>query len=199
VNEPGAAQISETANRLRISVARLARVLRRQNVDSLGATLDAALASLDREGPLSLGELAVIEQIAPPSVTRIATNYLVLDSGAPALAIDGQGRDLRPLSEAAEAALHEPIDRIHHRRLSLRPQLGDLVRSLARDDLFTCGRCARCRLRSRCGLRGRRRLRRRDCLLRRSRDRGSKQQSRDERAGEYGHAVDMTTTAVVTQ
>ena len=57
--------ISETAGRLRISVARLARLLRRQNVDSLGATLDAALASLDREGPLTLGGW-------PPSSTRPA-------------------------------------------------------------------------------------------------------------------------------
>ena len=55
--------ISETAGRLRISVARLARRLRRQNVDSLGATLDAALASLDREGPLTLGELAAIDAV----------------------------------------------------------------------------------------------------------------------------------------
>ena len=66
------ADVSDTAGRLRISIARLARLLRRQNVDSLGATLDAALATIDREGPLTLGELAAIEQIAPPSVTRIA-------------------------------------------------------------------------------------------------------------------------------
>ena len=63
--------VSETAGRLRIAVARLARKLRQQNVGSLGPTSDAALASIEREGPLTLGELAAIEQIAPPSVTRL--------------------------------------------------------------------------------------------------------------------------------
>jgi DNA-binding MarR family transcriptional regulator len=84
------ADISETAGRLRISIARLARVLRRQNVDSLGATLDAALATIDREGPLTLGELAAIEQIAPPSVTRIAAK--LEDAGYVVRRFDGRDR-----------------------------------------------------------------------------------------------------------
>ncbi|HLY65414.1 MAG TPA: hypothetical protein VKU60_07765, partial [Chloroflexota bacterium] len=38
-------------------------------------------------------------------VTRLATNYVAFDGGRPALAIEGQGRDLRPLGEGAEEAL----------------------------------------------------------------------------------------------
>jgi len=38
-------------------------------------------------------------------VTRIGTNYLALIDGQPALAADGQGRDLRPLSEHAAESL----------------------------------------------------------------------------------------------
>ena len=105
---------------------------------------------------------------------------------------DATARELLPEIEArvgalpgveslAEAALHEPIDGIHHRRLSFRPQLGDLVRPLARDNLFACGGCTRRRLRS-SGLRGGRRWRRlhsRNCLLRKGRDRASQQQSID--------------------
>ena len=90
MNDTATTAISETAGRLRISVARLNRLLRRQNVESLGATLDAALASLDREGPLTLGELAAVEQIAPPSVTRIATK--LEDAGLVVRRFDGHDR-----------------------------------------------------------------------------------------------------------
>jgi DNA-binding MarR family transcriptional regulator len=92
--------ISETAGRLRISIARLARVLRRQNVDSLGATLDAALATIDREGPLTLGELAAIEQIAPPSVTRIAAKLEV--AGYVVRRFDGRDRRVCRVELTAE-------------------------------------------------------------------------------------------------
>src|SRR5215204_4573852 len=82
--------VSETAGRLRIAVARLARTLRRQNVGSLGPTLDAALATVERDGPLTLGELAAAEQIAPPSVTRIAAK--LEDAGYVVRRFDGQDR-----------------------------------------------------------------------------------------------------------
>src|SRR6266700_4591611 len=60
------------ASRLRISVMRLGRRLRQQRVDDrLTASQIAALATLDREGPLTLGELAGKEHVQPPSMTRI--------------------------------------------------------------------------------------------------------------------------------
>lgn len=60
------------ASRLRISVMRLSRRLRQQRVDDrLTASQIAALATLDREGPLPLGELAAREHVQPPSMTRI--------------------------------------------------------------------------------------------------------------------------------
>ena len=60
------------ASQLRISVMRLARRLRQQRTDDrLTASQIAALATLDREGPLTLGELAAREHVQPPSMTRI--------------------------------------------------------------------------------------------------------------------------------
>ena len=115
--------ISETAGRLRISVARLARLLRRQNVDSLGATLDAALASLDREGPLTLGELAAIEQIAPPSVTRIATK--LEDAGLVVRRFDGNDRRVCRL-ELTEDGRRHVIDNRSRRHAWLAGQLEHL-------------------------------------------------------------------------
>ena len=54
-----------------MSVARLARLLRQQDESGLSATLTAALATVSREGPLTLGELATRERVAPPSITKV--------------------------------------------------------------------------------------------------------------------------------
>jgi len=55
-----------------MSVMRLARRLRAERVDtSVSITQLAALATLDRHGPLTPGELATHERVQPPSMTRI--------------------------------------------------------------------------------------------------------------------------------
>ncbi|MEO8329684.1 MAG: MarR family transcriptional regulator, partial [Candidatus Nanopelagicales bacterium] len=60
------------ASELRIAVMRLSRRLRAERVDlDLTITQLAALASLDRHGPMTPGMLASIERIRPPSMTRI--------------------------------------------------------------------------------------------------------------------------------
>ena len=60
------------ASRLRMSVMRLGRRLRQQRADdNLTPSQIAALATLDREGALPLGELAAREHVRPPSMTRI--------------------------------------------------------------------------------------------------------------------------------
>ncbi len=61
---------TELASRLRLTMVRLARMLRQQDESGLTPTLSAALATVNREGPLTLGELAAREQIAPPSITN---------------------------------------------------------------------------------------------------------------------------------
>jgi len=124
VTDAASPTISETAGRLRISVARLARLLRRQNVDSLGATLDAALASLDREGPLTLGELAAIEQVAPPSVTRIASK--LVDAGLVVRRFDGQDRRVCRL-ELTDDGRRQVVDNRSRRHAWLAGQLEQLT------------------------------------------------------------------------
>lgn len=60
------------ASRLRISVMRLGRRLRQQRPDDLLTPSQiAALSTLDRDGALTLGELAAREHVQPPSMTRI--------------------------------------------------------------------------------------------------------------------------------
>jgi DNA-binding MarR family transcriptional regulator len=59
---------------LRISVMRLSRRMRQERDDvGLSSTHVAVLATLERHGPLPLGELAALEKVAPPSMTRVVT------------------------------------------------------------------------------------------------------------------------------
>lgn len=60
------------ASTLRLSVMRLARRMRAQRADTM-LTLSqiAALATLDRHGAMTPGELAAHEKISPPSTTRL--------------------------------------------------------------------------------------------------------------------------------
>jgi DNA-binding MarR family transcriptional regulator len=60
----------DVADRLRLTAFRLTRLLRHQDTDGLPQTLSAALATIEREGPLTLGDLAVREHVAPPSITK---------------------------------------------------------------------------------------------------------------------------------
>jgi DNA-binding MarR family transcriptional regulator len=61
----------ELAPRLRLAVTRLARRLRQEAGTDLGPSQTAALATVERHGPLSPSELAQIERIKRPTATRI--------------------------------------------------------------------------------------------------------------------------------
>jgi DNA-binding MarR family transcriptional regulator len=56
---------------LRLTVMRLARRLRQQADGDVTPSLLSALSSVDRLGPLTLGELAAVEQVQPPTVTKL--------------------------------------------------------------------------------------------------------------------------------
>src|SRR4051794_33942565 len=99
---------SELSSALRISVMRLARRLRHQRSES-GLTLTqlSVLATLDRHGPMTLGELADTEKVQPPSMTRVIAR---LEAGALVVRAPhpSDGRQvLVALSDAARAVLRE--------------------------------------------------------------------------------------------
>jgi DNA-binding MarR family transcriptional regulator len=62
----------ELASQLRIAIARSARRLRQAAATDLSPSLTAALATVERHGPLTPSELAARERIQRPTVTRIA-------------------------------------------------------------------------------------------------------------------------------
>jgi DNA-binding MarR family transcriptional regulator len=63
--------IPELASRLRWAVSRLHRRFRQLAPTDLTPTRLAALATVDRTGPLSMGQLARAERVAAPTMTRI--------------------------------------------------------------------------------------------------------------------------------
>ncbi len=63
---------AKLASALRLSLLRATRRLRAQRVNT-AATLSqlSALATVGKSGPLSAGEIAAIERVQPPSMTKI--------------------------------------------------------------------------------------------------------------------------------
>lgn len=64
----------ELAARLRLVLNRLARRLRSQTPGELSPSLLSALVTIERQGPITLGELARCERVTPPSVSRMAAS-----------------------------------------------------------------------------------------------------------------------------
>src|ERR1700742_1626680 len=104
--------------RLRVALARLSRRLRRHQLAGLTPTQLAALATVERAGPLRLGDLAAAEGIAPSTLTRIVSvleeaGYVRRDADpkdarASTLAVTPQGRDtLERLREDGTAMMTE--------------------------------------------------------------------------------------------
>ena len=89
--------------RLRVALARLARRLRKHELAGLTPTQLAALATVERSGPMRLGDLAAAEGIAPSTLTRLVTaleesgyvrrNADPSDARASTLAITPRGHD----------------------------------------------------------------------------------------------------------
>jgi DNA-binding MarR family transcriptional regulator len=61
----------ELVTRLRMAVVRMYRRLRQEDGPDATPSQMSALASLLRLGPLTLGELAAVERVRPPTMTRI--------------------------------------------------------------------------------------------------------------------------------
>ena len=62
---------SDLASRLRLDIARLARRMRQEAAAELSPSVTAALATIERHGPLTPSELATRERVQRPTVTRV--------------------------------------------------------------------------------------------------------------------------------
>jgi DNA-binding MarR family transcriptional regulator len=92
-------ETAELAGRLRLAVTRLARLMRQQADTGLSPTVLAALASVEA-GPLTLGELAAREQVAPPTVTKVVA--VLEDQGLVTRRVDPADRRVARVEMTAE-------------------------------------------------------------------------------------------------
>jgi DNA-binding MarR family transcriptional regulator len=98
---------SELAPRLRLAITRTARRLRQEAGGGLSPSMGAALATIERHGPLTPSELAARERIQRPTATRVLARLeeagLIVRTADPA---DGRS-SLVSLSPAGAALLAE--------------------------------------------------------------------------------------------
>ena len=65
-------RIADSAARLRLAIVRTARRMRQEAGGELSPTLVAALATIERLGPMTPSELADVERVKRPTATRVA-------------------------------------------------------------------------------------------------------------------------------
>jgi len=125
----------DLATRLRLAVTRTARRLRQEAGTDLTPSLSAALATVERHGPLSPSELAGIEAVRRPTATRIVAKLagagLVDRAGDPS---DGRV-SLVSINAAGSALLHEM-------RMRKNAYLARRLRELPADDIAALERAA---------------------------------------------------------
>ena len=127
----GAAAVAEASyidvTRLRVAIARVSRRLRRHELAGLTPTQLSALATVERAGPLRLGDVAAAEKIAPSTLTRLVT---VLEERGYVERCPVPG-DARASTLVVTAQGHAILERIRQESTIL---LADSLRTLADAD-----------------------------------------------------------------
>lgn len=101
--------------RLRVAIARLSRRLRKHELAGLTPTQLSALATVDKAGPVRLGDLAAAERIAPSTLTRLVS--ALEEAGyVQRCAVPG---DARASTLAVTSVGHEALERIRQQTTSM--------------------------------------------------------------------------------
>lgn len=103
---------AELAARLRLTVMRLARRLRRQAEGDVTASQLSALSSLAMDEPLTLSELSSVERVKPPTMTRIVASLEEL--GLVTRCVDPTDRRVARIGLSARG--RRLLDRNRHRK-----------------------------------------------------------------------------------
>lgn len=126
---------SVLAERLRLAVTRTARRLRQEAGGGIGPTLTAALATIERHGPLTPSELAARERIQRPTATRIVGKL----EGEGLIARTADPDDRRSCLLAATDAGSAHLRELRTRKDAF---LADRLRALPAEDRATLARAA---------------------------------------------------------
>jgi DNA-binding MarR family transcriptional regulator len=137
--------VPELASRLRLVITRSARRLRQQSDPALSPTQAAALATIERAGPLTPSELARIERVQRPTISRVTARLgqagLIerlsdeLDGRGVRLRVTPEGRrTLRELRNRKTAYLAERLERLDPEDRAVLAQASGLLERLLEDE-----------------------------------------------------------------
>ena len=137
--------VPELAARLRLAVTRTARRLRQQSDPALSPTQAAALATIERAGPLTPSQLAKIERVQRPTISRVSARLaeagLVerlpdeLDGRGAQLRLTPQGRStLRALRRRKTAYLAERLEGLDPEDQAVLARAAELLERLLEDE-----------------------------------------------------------------
>jgi DNA-binding MarR family transcriptional regulator len=137
--------VPELATRLRLVITRSARRLRQQSDPALSPTQAAALATIERAGPLTPSELARIERVQRPTISRVTARLgqagLLerlpdkLDGRGVRLRVTPEGRrTLRELRNRKTAYLAERLERLDPEDRAVLAQASALLERLLEDE-----------------------------------------------------------------
>jgi DNA-binding MarR family transcriptional regulator len=138
MNETLDTSLTDSAARLRMAIVRTARRLRQEAAGTGGEltpTAVAALATVERHGPLTPSELADIERIQRPTATR--TLRVLVEAGLVDRAADPA--DGRSALVSVNAAGRERLRRLRGRKNAY---LARRMRDLPAEDVRTLDRAA---------------------------------------------------------
>jgi DNA-binding MarR family transcriptional regulator len=114
--------------RLRVAIARLSRRLRKHELAGLTPTQLSALSTVERAGPVRLGDLAAAERIAPSTLTRLVS--VLEDRGYVERRV--VPADARAWTLVVTSRGHEVLDRIRQENTIV---LADSLLTLSSDQL----------------------------------------------------------------
>jgi DNA-binding MarR family transcriptional regulator len=126
---------AELASRLRLAVMRLSRRLRQQADGEVTPSQISALSSVDRLGPLTLGELSAVERVRPPTMTRIVSG--LEEQGLATREVDPDDR--RVARVRLTVAGQRLLEQSRTRKTAF---LASRIRTLATDDREALARAA---------------------------------------------------------
>jgi DNA-binding MarR family transcriptional regulator len=137
--------VPKLASRLRLVVTRTARRLRQQSDPGLSPTQAAALATIERAGPLTPSELARIERVQRPTISRVTARLgeagLLerlpdeLDGRGARLRVTPEGRrTLRALRNRKTAYLAERLERLDPEDRAVLARASGLLERLLEDE-----------------------------------------------------------------
>jgi DNA-binding MarR family transcriptional regulator len=132
------------ADHLRFSVTRTARRMRQQGDPALSPTLAAALSTIERAGPLGPSELARLERVQRPTVTRVVARLCEAglvkrlpdqrDRRAALLEVTPQGRRaLGDLRRQKTAYLAERLNRLEPEEREVLERASGLLERMLED------------------------------------------------------------------